>query len=155
MSFVRPDQTMMCFATDLIIACLSLQINKDLGTVFCRQLNRLVSFFNYMSTEQLLKWLTIERNSIVETHFVDTTCFCRLGSLEVSLVTLHASLPYLNFSEESLFCFSLSLHNSTPVCFPGLFNEHNPIFFFHIEDILYMILFMFKCNKFDRFTTSF
>lgn len=48
MSFVRLDQTMMCFATYLIMTCLFLQINKDDGTVFYRQFNCLVSFFNYM-----------------------------------------------------------------------------------------------------------
>lgn len=28
---------------------------------------------------------------------VDTTCFCRLGSLKANLATLHASLPHLYF----------------------------------------------------------
>lgn len=49
-----PDNDVFC-ATDLIIACLFLQINKDLGTVLYRQLNRLVSFFNYMSSCKINK----------------------------------------------------------------------------------------------------
>lgn len=45
---------MMCFATDFnYLLSFSSKSIKDLGTVFYRQLNRLVSFFNYTSSYKI------------------------------------------------------------------------------------------------------
>lgn len=73
-----------------------------------------------------LKYFTIEINYIVK-KTLDTTCFCRLGSLEVSLATLHATLPHYTFLGNH---FSVSLclcTTSLQFAFPALlsYNQHN------------------------------
>lgn len=109
LSFVCLDQTMMCFATGLFITCLFLQINKDLSTVFYRQLNRLLSFFNDMSSYKINRRnisQMIEGNNINKLTF-----YCRHNLFLQTWFTrgqsghCACSFPHLHFPEKLLFLF--------------------------------------------------